>query len=61
MSTITLEPQATKSIAPPIPFIIFPGIIQFAMSQFILTYNAPNIVTSRCPPRIIANDCEDEK
>ena len=58
---MTLEPQATKSIAPPIPFIIFPGIIQFAISQSSEIYIAPSIVTSKWPPLIMANDWEDEK
>lgn len=32
--TITRDPELTKSMAPPIPFINFPGIIQLAISQF---------------------------
>lgn len=56
MTTITLLPQETKSIAPPIPFTNFPGIIQLAISQFLLTYIAPNIVTSMWPPLIIPKD-----
>lgn len=33
ITTITLDPQATKSMAPPIPFTNFLGMIQFAISQ----------------------------
>ncbi len=32
IKTITLDPDATKSIAPPIPLTFFPGIIQLAKS-----------------------------
>lgn len=56
ITTITLDPQATKSIAPPIPLTIFPGIIQLAISPLEETYMAPKIVKSICPPLIIAND-----
>lgn len=59
--TITFEPQDTRSIAPPIPFTSFFGMIQFAISQVSLIYIAPRIVKSRCPPLMIANDWEDEK
>ena len=34
MATIILSAEATKSMAPPIPFTIFPGIFQLAMSPF---------------------------
>jgi hypothetical protein len=34
ITTITLDPHATKSIAPPIPLTNLPGIIQLAISQF---------------------------
>jgi hypothetical protein len=34
INTSTLDPEETKSIAPPIPFITLPGIIQLAISQF---------------------------
>lgn len=60
MTTITLDPHATKSIAPPIPFTNFLGMIQFAISQVLLTWSDPKIVKSRCPPLIIENDWEDE-
>jgi hypothetical protein len=48
-------------MAPPIPFTIFPGINQFEISAWRLICKAPNIVKSRCPPLIKANDCDDEK
>ena len=60
ITTITLLPEPTKSIAPPIPFTIFPGIIQLAMSPVFETYNAPRIVKSKCLPLTIANDAELE-
>lgn len=59
--TITFDPHATKSIAPPIPLTNFLGIIQFAISQVSLISIAPSMVKSRCPPLIIAKDWEDEK
>jgi len=34
ITTTTSDPQDTKSIAPPIPFTLAPGIIQFAKSAF---------------------------
>lgn len=59
--TITYDPEATKSIAPPIPRIILPGMIQLAMSPFELHCKAPNTVISKCFPLIIANDVEELK
>ena len=59
--TMTLEPQATRSIAPPMPFIILPGMIQLAMSQLCEIYSAPSMVISRCPPRMMEKDCDEEK
>ncbi len=50
---IRLTP-ATRSIAPPMPLIILPGIIQLAMSPPSETSIAPSTVKSICPPRIIA-------
>lgn len=61
ITTITFDPQATKSIAPPIPFTSFFGIIQLAMSQVSLISIAPSMVKSKCPPLMMANDWEDEK
>lgn len=45
--------DATKSIAPPIPLTILPGMIQLAMSHLELHWSAPNTVTSKWCPRII--------
>ena len=59
--TITRLAAATRSIAPPIPLIIFPGIIQLARSPFSATCMAPRIAQSMWPPRIMANDSADEK
>lgn len=53
---MTLERQLAKSIPPPIPFIIFPGIIQFAKSPALDTSIAPRMVISICPPLTMAND-----
>ena len=50
----------TKSIAPPIPLTIFPGIIQFARSPFAPTCNAPKTVISTFAARIMAKDSEEE-
>ena len=44
MATIIVSADATKSIAPPIPFTIFPGIFQLAMSPFSETSIAPKMV-----------------
>lgn len=43
-------------MAPPIPLIIFPGIIQFAKSPRSDTSIPPRIATSMWPPRIMAKD-----
>lgn len=56
ITTTTFDPHATKSIAPPIPLTIFPGMIQLEISPVSEIYIAPNIVKSKCPPLIIAND-----
>src|SRR6478735_9132206 len=57
----TFFTPATRSIAPPIPFTIFPGIIQLARSPFSATCIAPRMERSICPPRIIANESAEEK
>jgi hypothetical protein len=59
--TITFLTPATRSIAPPIPFTTFPGIIQFARSPLAATSMAPRIAMSICPPRIIAKLSAEEK
>src|SRR5262249_55204839 len=61
IATMTRLAPATRSMAPPIPFTIFPGIIQFAMLPCSSTSIAPNTVRSTCPPRIMANESELEK
>ena len=53
-TTMIFLTPATRSIAPPMPLIILPGIIQLAMSPFSATSIAPSTVRSICPPRIIA-------
>ena len=60
ITTIFFTP-ATRSMAPPIPLTIFPGIIQLAISPEPLTCIAPRMHMSMCPPRIIAKDSADEK
>jgi hypothetical protein len=45
---------ATKSMAPPMPLTILPGIIQLARSPFSLTCMAPKIDKLILPPRIMA-------
>ncbi len=54
ITTMIFLTPATKSIAPPMPLIILPGIIQLAMSPPSDTSIAPSTVRSICPPRIIA-------
>ena len=51
----------TRSIAPPMPLIILPGMVQFARSPFAETCIAPSIATSMCPPRIIPNEVAESK
>lgn len=55
---MTLDPDITKSMAPPIPLIFFPGIIQLAISHVEEIYIAPSIVTSKWPPLITPKDPE---
>jgi hypothetical protein len=54
ISTTTLFTPATRSMAPPMPLTILPGIIQLARSPFSLTCIAPRIDRLILPPRIIA-------
>lgn len=61
MTTMTLDPQATRSMAPPMPFTSFLGMIQLAISQVSLTCMAPSMVRSRWPPLMTAKDCAEEK
>ena len=53
MSTILRRAPWTRSMAPPGPFTILPGIIQFARSPAADTCMAPRIAASILPPRII--------
>ena len=53
IATMMFFALATRSMAPPIPFTIFPGIFQLAISPFSLTSIAPNTVRSTLPARII--------
>jgi hypothetical protein len=61
MTTTTRRTPATRSMAPPMPFTILPGIIQLAMSPFSATSMAPRMERSMWPPRIIAKLSADEK
>jgi hypothetical protein len=54
ISTTTLRTPATRSIAPPMPLTILPGIIQLARSPCSLTCIAPRIDRLILPPRIMA-------
>ena len=56
MATITRRAPATRSIAPPMPLTILPGIIQFARLPRSSTCSAPRTVRSMWPPRTIANE-----
>ena len=59
--TITRLAPCTRSIAPPMPLTILPGMIQFARSPFCATCIAPSTATSMCPPRIMPNDVAESK
>ncbi len=61
MTTTTYDYEATKSIAPPIPLTILPGIIQLDISQLELHCKAPNIVISKWWPRMIPNEVDELK
>src|SRR6516225_291764 len=56
MATTTRRAPDTRSIAPPMPGTILPGIIQFASWPRSLTCRPPSTVMSTCPPRISPND-----
>ena len=43
------------------PFNLIPGISQLEISPVADTYIDPNTVISKCPPRIIPNESEEEK
>mmetsp|Transcript_13791 Transcript_13791/g.35551 ORF Transcript_13791/g.35551 Transcript_13791/m.35551 type:complete len:343 (-) Transcript_13791:465-1493(-) len=59
--TTTRLPLLTRSIAPPIPLTILPGMIQLARSPFSATSSAPSKVSCTLPARIMPNEVEDEK
>src|SRR5271169_6048156 len=59
--TKTFSTPCTRSIAPPIPLIILPGIVQLARSPAAETCIAPSTATSRWPPRMIPNEDDEEK
>ena len=59
--TMTRLAAATRSMAPPMPLTILPGIIQFARSPFSATCMAPRMAQSMWPPRIMAKESADEK
>lgn len=61
MVTMTRFTPATRSIAPPMPLTIFPGIIQFAMSACCEISMAPRMHMSMWPPRIMAKESALEK
>ena len=48
--------RVTRSIAPPMPGTILPGIIQLARCPALSTCRPPSTVTSTWPPRIRPND-----
>ena len=58
---ITRRAPWTRSIAPPMPLTILPGMSQLARSPRGLTCMAPRMATSRCLPRIIPNDIAESK
>ena len=59
--TITRLAPPTRSIAPPMPLTILPGISQLARSPRALTCIAPRIARSRWPPRIMPKDSDESK
>ena len=59
--TMTRLAPCTRSIAPPMPLTILPGIIQLARSPRRDTCMAPSTATSMWPPRIIAKDVAESK
>ena len=61
ITTTTFLTPATRSMAPPMPFTILPGIIQLARSPFSATCMAPRIDRLMCPPRIIPKESDEEK
>ncbi|MNQ97962.1 hypothetical protein D3C85_1136340 [compost metagenome] len=64
MATIIFLAEATRSMAPPMPFTILPGIFQLAISPFSDTSMAPKMVRStfcaRIIPKLMAESKIDE-
>src|SRR5262245_39231187 len=56
IATITRLAPVTRSMAPPMPGTILPGIIQFASVPCASTCSAPSTVMSTWPPRMRPND-----
>ena len=54
-------PPAARSIAPPMPPPVWPGMLQFARSPFAATWNAPRTTVVTRPVRAIANDVVESK
>ena len=61
MTTTTRFAPCTRSIAPPMPLTILPGIIQLARSPVADTCMAPRIAASMWPPRIMPKDVAESK
>ena len=56
ITTMIFLTPATRSMAPPMPLIILPGIIQLARSPFSDTSMPPSTARSIWPPRIITKE-----
>ncbi len=59
--TMTRRAPCTRSIAPPMPLTILPGIIQLARSPCSLTCIAPSTAVSMWPPRIMPKERAESK
>ena len=55
IATIIFFALATRSMAPPTPFTILPGIVQLAMSPLSITSTDPNPVRAICPALLSHN------
>src|SRR5450830_1964181 len=61
ITTTTRLTPATRSIAPPMPLTILPGIIQLARSPYCDTCMAPRMARLILPPRIMPNESAELK
>src|SRR5438876_648043 len=61
MITTTFLTPATRSMAPPMPLTIVPGIVHLSSSPFSATCMAPRMERSIWPPRIMAKLSAEEK